>query len=739
MKNDEEKKIEADGMVYGEKSVVKQAAEDFQRSLDDFPRFLCNMSLKKKDLNTILAASVELIHSFKKVNQIWMTENQSPNQAIEITSDMAINHLSKFKSTYKRNKMVESDCRFVRPVEKSIGTRWELKKSKDRNGRVIQIPRLIQCTLQYVSILDTLRSLPEDFWELYFEFNKDNQSYFQVETVVADDKYTYSSFRCGTSYRKNSFFQENPDALQLQISADEFEICNPLQSKSNIHKICGVYFTIHNLPTSCHSKLNNIFLLCLCNSDDLKSKQTDYNNIWQLIVDEVKILEECGIKVNARNLKGTLVHMILDNAGANVGLGFAGSFSAVKNCRNCLTTKNECRVLTSESDCVLRTIENYENSLDVINESEKVDYNESNGIKFYCVISNLNAFHIVSNPTVDSMHDINEGCIPETLKHFFKFCFKSKIFSAHELDDLVKFHDFGVLNRSNVPSQINLDKRSLGQNASQSMCLFVNLPFILYDYKEDRRLQSAWNCIKSLLRICEILHSYEITEKDLKELSRLTTLYLELFKETFGSYLIPKMHFLLHYASVIIGPSIYYNMMRFEAKHKVFKTLRNATNNFKSINKTLAYEHQKQMFRNGFCLDDQINHGVLKPLEDQSVLQVLGFSEFNRFPKAFEAKFLHFNNYKYVKNLIIVYLSLFYEIDRIVFISNEVYFVCQPYKTVCFNKFLHSFQVEKDLSKDFIAIKFADLKHKKSYEMKILAENHYVICQTLDLHKQLNK
>lgn len=130
--------------------------------------------------------------------------------------------------------------------------------------------------------------------------------------------------------------------MRLQISAEDFEPCNALQSKSGAHKICAVYFSIHNLPPKYASKLNNIYLICLCNADDIKSKQTDFNNIWQLIVDEIFILENNGIIINGETLRGTLVQTAFDNSGANVSLGFSGSFSSLKFCRHCLSSKVEC-------------------------------------------------------------------------------------------------------------------------------------------------------------------------------------------------------------------------------------------------------------------------------------------------------------------------------------------------------------------------------------------------------------
>lgn len=82
-----------------------------------------------------------------------------------------------------------------------------------------------------------------------------------------------------------------------------FELCNPLQSKAGVHKVYAFYFSIRNVPVEFRSRTNNIHLVCLVNSNDLKTKTTDFNNVWRPIVRELKYLEEIGINVGDKNIK----------------------------------------------------------------------------------------------------------------------------------------------------------------------------------------------------------------------------------------------------------------------------------------------------------------------------------------------------------------------------------------------------------------------------------------------------
>lgn len=304
------------------KSEHTRATEDFNQFLEASVKLILEMKLKRTDTDKLFQLIVGLLKNVKSVFQNWTNEFVDPLDAIDLITQIACNHFQTFASAYKRNQELISNNRFVAPVEIAIGTRWEMKKIDNTHGRAVRIPKHIQSTLQYVPILKSLESLfsCEEFSSLYFQYNQNQRT----NEIGKDGSKLYSGFSSGSAYAQNDLFKNHPDSLQLQIAVDDFEPCNPLQSKANRHKICAVYFRIHNLPPKHQSKLHNIHLVCLCNSDDLKTKQTDFNNIWQLIVDEISILEKAGIDVVGRNIKGTLVHTAFDNLGANQSLGFSG-------------------------------------------------------------------------------------------------------------------------------------------------------------------------------------------------------------------------------------------------------------------------------------------------------------------------------------------------------------------------------------------------------------------------------
>lgn len=56
-----------------------------------------------------------------------------------------------------------------------------------------------------------------------------------------------------------------------------------------------------------------VFLVGLCNSDDVKMKHTDFNNILYPIVNKLKELESNGFAIPGKpNLKGTLTQLVFE-------------------------------------------------------------------------------------------------------------------------------------------------------------------------------------------------------------------------------------------------------------------------------------------------------------------------------------------------------------------------------------------------------------------------------------------
>lgn len=113
--------------------------------------------------------------------------------------------------------------------------------------------------------------------------------------------------------------------------------------------------------------------------------------------------------------------------------------------------------------------------------------------------------------------------------------------SLEQLTFRIRDFNYGYISRKSKPSSLKIQKDNLNQNATQSYYLMINLPFILYDVKNE--LEEVWICVQSLLKVMQIIYSNSIRESDVRNLNELIKTHLESHAEKFKGNLKPKHHF----------------------------------------------------------------------------------------------------------------------------------------------------------------------------------------------------
>lgn len=107
----------------------------------------------------------------------------------------------------------------------------------------------------------------------------------------------------------------------------------------------------------------------------------------------------------------------------------------------------------------------------------------------------------------------------------------------------------------------------------------LHLPFILHhELSTNEGLLKIWNSVTSILRIMQIVFSYQITQNQKDQLKEEIAFHLQSVKENFADTpLIPKHHLLIHYPLAIerTRPPIHSSMMRMEAKHTDYTRISN--------------------------------------------------------------------------------------------------------------------------------------------------------------------
>lgn len=207
----------------------------------------------------------------------------------------------------------------------------EIKISKDSD---LPHHHLVQTTFHFVPISKTLESLFAQpiFVDAYIKHNEDH--------VCTPGVYKY--FCCGENHKKYDIYRD-PYLVQIQIGYDDFELCNPLKTKTGQHKQSAVYFRIKNFPWNQTSKEKIIFLVALAKTVDLKNDDASFDNISKVILKDLQSLELDGFEVTGQSglprFKAALTDFCYDNLGGSTVCGMQVCFIVENYCRICECTK----------------------------------------------------------------------------------------------------------------------------------------------------------------------------------------------------------------------------------------------------------------------------------------------------------------------------------------------------------------------------------------------------------------
>lgn len=151
-------------------------------------------------------------------------------------------------TSYLRKQYYKESFKVVEPIEYIL----------DAKGKKIQI--------QYVPVLKSLQQLfdRKDVVEKVFENYKAQQS-----NRVTGEQHTYKTSQDGSYFQENSFLSGDKLRILVSLYIDDIEICNPLGTSRRKYKLCGIYWTLNNLPPGSHLSLSSIYLEVLCKTDDM--------------------------------------------------------------------------------------------------------------------------------------------------------------------------------------------------------------------------------------------------------------------------------------------------------------------------------------------------------------------------------------------------------------------------------------------------------------------------------------
>lgn len=232
-----------------------------QNALMYVSKFYNNYSLPRNivqniihDTSALLEEPIDILK--KKLHNSSNVISNESSQELIFMLDSFKNMFTNLFSEHMRFKQFKASSTFISPVSVILG---QILNSKTLQNRVTA--ELTDITCQYIPIHKTLKA----FLELPSVFD-------QISLYISDlqQSEVISNIIQSEMWKNIANQYKNRMVLPLFVYGDDFEVANPLGSHAGIYKVCGIYFSIACLPPEYSSQLENIFLLQLCHSTDVK-------------------------------------------------------------------------------------------------------------------------------------------------------------------------------------------------------------------------------------------------------------------------------------------------------------------------------------------------------------------------------------------------------------------------------------------------------------------------------------
>lgn len=542
------------------------------------------------DINFFLTGGfIEILES-KVVSALksFHSSESSLNDITEMFKCMK-NPFEGLDSDYKRMEYFQSNKFYVPPVPYTI---CESRPKQFRTKDGVKIKQ-VKTTGQFVPFRKVLTNL----FELPGSLSA-TLKFVEFLTTTCPNDIICNTIQ-GDIWRRKISYYFNPSDIVFPIDFyfDDVEPNAALGPHSE--KLGAGYIMLPVLPPACQSKLENIFVVLIIDSDDRKScvpERTSYNaEVFKPVIHELNFLEKTGIVCKTPDLGEVRVYFVLnkvrgDNLGLHGVLGFSECFTANYLCTICKAPQWLTKRMTMEDPSLLRDPQNYDEDV-ALNDVSRT------GIKEACVFNNVRSFHVTDNMCVDIMHDGAEGLSHYVLIAVLKHCIDCRYFTLHNLNSRLFFFDYGPADSSNKPVPISEDfasKKKLKGTARETMTLVRLLGVIVGDLVPEN--DKYWLLYNLHREIQEISLAKQLPRQVADELKLLIHEHHSLYIELVGD-LPPKGHYYIHDPRIVknSGPLVHSSSMRGEAKHRDLTKYCRAITSRRNLPKSCAIKHQLTM------------------------------------------------------------------------------------------------------------------------------------------------
>lgn len=518
----------------------------------------------------------------KHILQILSNLRASEEETLNVKNlfHLCIEPFAKLNTEFLAFEYFKESDTYIEPQTITVGKREIYKKSE---------MQIVDATVEFIPVREVLKGffgLPSVFQNT-IKYMKKLDKEVKREGVI-------QNFIQGKFWQSLDIkIDEKELILPILFYNDDYQTNNPLASHNHKGKCGVVYLQVPYLPPDMQSRIENIFLALLTNTK--RNAKIPTKNIMNPVIRELKCLKNEGISVEVNGSVSKIFFKLVLVTGDNLGLhaihGLNENFSGIYSCRVCFTDKSNMQTVFSEDDCVLRTVESYEQDAMC----------KTHGVKEISIFhDNFDAedFHITKNIYFDLMHDGLEGfCKYDISKLLFVQHYIPQFFSLDRLNERIEGFQYGKKETRTKPQKMTekkLKNFSLGLSASETFCFLRVLPLLIGDFIPID--DPYWELMIRLRHLIELLYSPRYCENTPFYIKDVISEYLQLLQTLFPNSMKPKHHYLLHYprSMELMGPLSKISTIRFESKHQNSKRTASVSLSQINICKTLAIKHQLQ-------------------------------------------------------------------------------------------------------------------------------------------------
>eukprot|EP00732_Lithocolla_globosa_P002130 Lithocolla_globosa_v1_NODE_1295_length_2694_cov_12.905646.p1 type:complete len:604 gc:universal NODE_1295_length_2694_cov_12.905646:614-2425(+) len=424
----------------------------------------------------------------------------------------------------------------------------------------------------------------------------------------------------GSNFKEHPIFSQHPDAAQVILYFDEFEVTNPLSGK--VHKL-GIFYT-QNANVSIHhrSKLDMIEVVAVAKTEDLKSHKQAVSCLLENFVSTMQQLgSQEGLYLKGADL--TIWGALIVFAGDTPASAYIGGFKegvglAFRKCRTCMGIESQMSDYFFESDFTNRTLDQHYKQCELLEGTNSNFWSITFGIVCLSVLDKCPYFNLTTMMPHDIAHVILEGFYSDELVLFLNYCLKEKeYFTIDQFSIALKNFPLSSHENGNRPCPLRKKawedgKKIVKNNASQTWMLSRMLPFILQDFVPDN--DNHWICLKAHTAILHMTMKQSYDHVSIDILNETVAYHHNLFRQIYKKNITPKGHYYVHFGSSILrnGPLRRVWTLRFEGKHKFMKQF-GTKSNWINLPYTLSTRHQLHVCNKFLKLAPDHHPDVLGP------------------------------------------------------------------------------------------------------------------------------